>query len=145
MLGLFKKKKTDSANKGYGGSVNLGILIFENTSEVIQAEKALKVAGCDIRVMGPPPEIQTGCDLVIEFLLIEELKILRILNNANVSPLQVVAQYAKAKTPGIRYTEFINWVFYDEFVRRLFFFNAMLYRSYLKIIFWPNLGVGSLF
>lgn len=67
-----------------------GILVFENTSEVIQAESILKSKGWNIRVMGPPPEIRTGCDLVIEFPLIQELKILRILSKEEVQPLQIV-------------------------------------------------------
>lgn len=40
--------------------------------------------------MGPPPEIRTGCDLVIEFPLIEELNILRSLRNASLTPKEVV-------------------------------------------------------
>jgi hypothetical protein len=40
--------------------------------------------------MGPPPEIRSGCDLVIEFPLIEELNILRTLQEVRVSPLQLV-------------------------------------------------------
>ena len=67
-----------------------GILVFEHTSEVIRAETVLKQAGWKIRVMGPPPEIRTGCDLVIAFPLIEELNILRSLEAAGVPPLQVV-------------------------------------------------------
>jgi hypothetical protein len=67
-----------------------GFLVFENTSEVIQAEKILKNTGWPVRVMGPPPEIRTGCDLVIVFPLIEELGILRELASKNLSPLQVV-------------------------------------------------------
>jgi len=67
-----------------------GILIFENTSQVIRAESILKNQGWGIRVMGPPPEIQHGCDLVIEFPLIEELNILRSLKQAGVSPLEAV-------------------------------------------------------
>lgn len=67
-----------------------GFLVFENTSEVISAEKALRVEGWRIRVMGPPPEIRSGCDLVIEFPLIEELKILRTLEEAGVPPKDVV-------------------------------------------------------
>jgi len=67
-----------------------GILVFEHTSEVIRAETVLKRAGWKIRVMGPPPEIRTGCDLVIEFPLIEELNILRTLESAGAKPLQVV-------------------------------------------------------
>jgi hypothetical protein len=67
-----------------------GILVFASTSEVIKAEKILKATGWQIRVMGPPPEIQTGCDLVIEFPLVEKLRVLRILGEAKLSPLQVV-------------------------------------------------------
>lgn len=65
-------------------------MVFENTSEVIRAESILKTEGWVIRVMGPPPEIQHGCDLVIEFPLIEELNILRSLKEAEISPLEAV-------------------------------------------------------
>jgi hypothetical protein len=67
-----------------------GILVFEHTSEVIRAETVLKAEGWKIRVVGPPPEIRTGCDLVIEFPLMEELNILRTLEAAGAEPLQVV-------------------------------------------------------
>lgn len=67
-----------------------GILVFANTSEVIRAENTLKAVGWKIRVMGPPPEIRTGCDLVIEFPLIEGLNILRTLDTAGAPPLKVV-------------------------------------------------------
>jgi hypothetical protein len=40
--------------------------------------------------MGPPPEIRSGCDLVIEFPLIEALKIKETLDEAGVAPLQIV-------------------------------------------------------
>ncbi len=83
------KKKTDRP-RSQGRDPGRGILVFENTSEVIQAENALKAKGWPVRVMGPPPEIRTGCDLVIAFPLIEELNILRVLQEAGVAPLQVV-------------------------------------------------------
>ncbi len=69
---------------------DLGLFVFENTSEVIRAEKIIKGKGWNIRVMGPPPEIRRGCDLVIEFPLIEELNILRLLNDERLIPLEVV-------------------------------------------------------
>lgn len=99
MLGFFKKKKPTSNKKERGASADLGILVFENTSDVIQAENVLKNAGWSIRVMGPPPSIQTGCDLVIEFPLIEELNIVRELGNANVLPLKVVPVTAPLLEP----------------------------------------------
>lgn len=67
-----------------------GILVFEHTSEVIRAEQALKGAGYTVKVMGPPPEIQKGCDLVVEYPLIEGLDILRTLQQAGANPLEVV-------------------------------------------------------
>lgn len=87
-LKLFKRNQsgTDSVNL----NVDRGILVFENTSEVIRAENVLKAGGWKIRVMGPPPEIRTGCDLVIEFPLIEELNILRTLQDDGVQPLEIV-------------------------------------------------------
>jgi hypothetical protein len=99
VFGSLRKKKPESPPRDKPGAVDRGILVFENTSEVIQAEKALKKAGWKIRVMGPPPEIRTGCDLVIEFPLIEELNIMRELRQAHVPPLSVVPVTAPLLAP----------------------------------------------
>jgi len=87
---FLKGNRTQDAAPGCDGQADRGILVFENTSEVIQAEKLLKKNGWDIRVMGPPPEIRQGCDLVIEFPLIEELQILRSLEAERLPPLRTV-------------------------------------------------------
>ncbi len=86
-LGFRKKNQRESNLRA---DVDFGFLVFENTSEVIQAENLLRKNGWEIRVMGPPPEIRRGCDLVIEFPLIEELKIMKILEDTGIPPLQVV-------------------------------------------------------
>ncbi len=82
-LSIFKRKGKPPAK-----SADRAILIFENTSEVIQAENILKRNGWKTRVMGPPPEIRTGCDLVIEIPLIERLNILRALEKEGAPPLE---------------------------------------------------------
>lgn len=87
MLNFFRRKK----DRPVGSAGDRGILVFENTSEVIAAENILKANGWQIRVMGPPPEIRTGCDLVIEFPLISELEIMRALGSGSIRPLQSVA------------------------------------------------------
>ena len=110
MLGFFKKRKPTLNKKYRGASADLGILVFENTSDVIQAENVLKHAGWSIRVMGPPPSIQTGCDLVIEFPLIEELNILRELGNSSVSPLKVVPVTAPLLEPVGLFVEHVTEV-----------------------------------
>lgn len=96
---FFKRKKTFRHEITGKTSVDRGILVFENTSEVIQAETILKKAGWPIRIMGPPLEIQTGCDLVIEFPLIEELNILRSLQAADILPLKMVPVTAPLLQP----------------------------------------------
>jgi hypothetical protein len=88
LFGFLKRGPSKSLPAGQG--LDRGILVFENTSEVIRAENILKAGGWDIKVMGPPPEIRTGCDLVIEFPLIEELKILSMLGKDGIQPLEVV-------------------------------------------------------
>jgi len=56
---LFDRKDRRDGN-GHD-KTDRGILVFENTSEVIQVERVLKEEGWKIRVMGPPPGIQSGC------------------------------------------------------------------------------------
>jgi hypothetical protein len=89
LLGLFKKKKGENSFDSHVAQ-GRGLFIFENTSEVIQAENILKKHGWEIRVMGPPPEVRQGCDLVIEFPLIEQLNILRTLIEVNLPPIKTV-------------------------------------------------------
>ncbi|WP_243544086.1 DUF3343 domain-containing protein [Pseudodesulfovibrio tunisiensis] len=87
ILDLFRKK---DSRQPVDSQVDRGLLVFAHTSEVIRAEKLLKAAGWTIKVMGPPPEIQKGCDLVVEFPLMEKLNILRTLTESGTPPLEIV-------------------------------------------------------
>ena len=89
LFGIFTRKK-EEGSPGNNGSADRGIMVFEHTGEVIQAEDILKKEGWEVRVMGPPPEVRSGCDLVIEFPLIEELNIIRALEERGVVPLSMV-------------------------------------------------------
>ena len=93
----FKKRLKPQVSASPTG--DRGILVFSHTSEVIRAEKTLKAAGWPIRVMGPPPEIQSGCDLVIEIPIIEKLNILRVLEQAGLKPLEMVPVSAPLLKP----------------------------------------------
>ena len=86
-LELFRKR---ASSKVQESSADRGFLVFQSTSEVIFAEKLLKSNGWKIAVKGPPPEIRTGCDLVIEFPLMEELNISRILRDNGIPPIKAV-------------------------------------------------------
>lgn len=89
-MGIFHLFKKNESPRAPQVAQDRGLLVFENTGEVIQVETLLKREGWEIRVMGPPPELRTGCDLVIDFPLIEELNICRCLEAAGLPPLQVV-------------------------------------------------------
>jgi len=89
MFGILKKKKKERTASA-PAHCGRGIMVFDHTSDVIAAEKMLQKGDWAIRVMGPPPEIQSGCDLVIEFPLIEELELIRALAAVGISPLQVI-------------------------------------------------------
>ena len=68
-----------------------GLLIYENVNEVIQAETVLKKAGYEyIRVVAPPPSYRTGCDLCLEFPIIEQVGIVRTLEHHNLPPLETI-------------------------------------------------------
>lgn len=86
MLKYFNQKEKQTPDR----KSDLGLLVFESTAEVIQAEMVLKKAGFSVRVMGPPPEIQTGCDMVLQFDLNQELVIQRELRKNNLEPIQFV-------------------------------------------------------
>ncbi|HQN17749.1 MAG TPA: DUF3343 domain-containing protein [Syntrophobacteraceae bacterium] len=82
--------KAWTERQGDDGRVEKGIIVFAHTSEVIRAESLLKEAGLKIAVKGPPPDLRTGCDLVIEFALILQLRIKAILDGAGISPIEIL-------------------------------------------------------
>ncbi|MFC1493865.1 DUF3343 domain-containing protein [Thermodesulfobacteriota bacterium] len=87
---MFKSLKKIISGSELTTGKDRGFFLFDNTSEVIQAEKLLKKNGWKIRVMGPPPEIRKGCDMVIEFPLIEGLNALRLLSDSGLIPIDIV-------------------------------------------------------
>lgn len=67
-----------------------GIILFDHTSDVIQAEEALRKTGMDVCVKGPPPEVRTGCDMAVEFPLVSELEVNRILDLNRIKPIGIL-------------------------------------------------------
>ena len=73
------------------GPPDRGLLLFAGTGEVIRAETLLRQAHFGVAVKGPPPDLRQGCDMVIEFPLLHELRIREILASAGLTPLRVAA------------------------------------------------------
>ena len=71
-------------------SMTRGLLIFDHLTTVMSVEELLKDEGYEIRVVSPPPQYRTGCDLCVEFPLAEEAAITELLNTTGLTPLNVV-------------------------------------------------------
>lgn len=70
-----------------------GLLVFSHTGEVIKAEGLLRQAGLAVEVKGPPPQLRTGCDMVVVFELVSQTVVLEVLNNAGIRPENVVTAH----------------------------------------------------
>jgi hypothetical protein len=86
--------KTNTAEKEEISSMQedltRGLLIFAHPTTVISVEEVLKDEGYEIRVVSPPTQYRTGCDLCVEFPLAEEAAITELLNTNGLTPLDVV-------------------------------------------------------
>jgi len=92
--------------------VELGFLVFQHTGEVIQAERGLQAAGFAVEVKGPPPELRTGCDMVLTFPLMKEHAVRRTLEGMHLKPMNVVPVSAAMLEPVslFRVTDYGPWI-----------------------------------
>jgi hypothetical protein len=95
--------KTNTAEKEEISSMQedltRGLLIFAHPTTVISVEEVLKDEGYEIRVVSPPTQYRTGCDLCVEFPLAEEAAITELLNTTGLTPLDVVPITSKGMEP----------------------------------------------
>ena len=82
--------KASAGTQPVGALPGKALLLFEHTGEVIRAEKVLLVHGFSVEVKGPPPDLHTGCDMVVVFELMLQAIVLETLDKAGIVPLRVV-------------------------------------------------------
>jgi len=82
LKGLFRRKKEEQRGRA--------LIIFEEVSQAIKAEKVLKEVGYKIRTVAPPPHFRKGCDLSVEFELMEQLGVERTLRQGGCEYLEVI-------------------------------------------------------
>jgi len=76
MRGLFKRKKDP-----FDGD---GLVLFQTTAGALKAEKALRKAGLDVRLVAPPLSRRKGCDLAVEVNLLEKVAVERVLRDSGI-------------------------------------------------------------
>lgn len=74
-----KKKATD------GG----GLVLFHSTHDAMRAEQIMRGEGMAIRLVAPPVDMRIGCDLAVEFDLIEKMHIERFLDENELEFIKV--------------------------------------------------------
>ena len=62
-----------------------GLVLFLDVHAAMQAEKVLKKAGYQTRLVAPPPQLRKGCDLAVEVNLVEQPGIERVLHQNDVA------------------------------------------------------------
>ncbi len=67
-----------------------GFLAFQHTGDVIRAEQTLAAKGFSVSVMAPPPQMRTGCDMVLVFDIMLEPSVRSTLAEAGITPEAVV-------------------------------------------------------
>lgn len=92
-------KKDKKKDEGKQESVTRGLLIFAHPTTVIAVEEVLRDEGYDIRVVSPPPQYRTGCDLSVEFPLSEEATITGMLKTIGLAPMDVMPITSKGMEP----------------------------------------------
>ena len=68
-----------------------GILLFGSVQEVILVNHLLGDLGFQVRLVAPPPEVRVGCDLAVEFELLEQEAIETTLKKTGNIPQKLVS------------------------------------------------------
>ena len=67
-----------------------GLVLFEDVQDAMAAERVLREADYAVKLVAPPPELRTGCDLGLEANLVEQPGIERALKEKDAPYVSVV-------------------------------------------------------
>ena len=67
-----------------------GIITFHDVPIAIKAEKVLKAAGIEVKLVAPPPKFRLGCALGVEVMLSRKQEILDLFQQKDVPISQIM-------------------------------------------------------
>lgn len=67
-----------------------GIITFQDVPVALKAERVLKTAGIEVKLVAPPPKFRLGCALGVEILLSRKQEILDLFQQKDVPISQIV-------------------------------------------------------
>ena len=85
-----KSAPLGSARRKGGSAMEQGFLVFEQTGDVISAERLLRKQGFAVEVKAPPASLRKGCDMVVVCPIMAHLKIRALLEKEGLHPLDYV-------------------------------------------------------
>lgn len=87
------------------------LITFENVSSAMKAEKAIKSAGYEVKLVAPPKEMRMGCDLALEINLVEKPGIERVLKEHQLPYIQIqpLNQATSGMCSIVKVTDFGKW------------------------------------
>ncbi len=81
-MAFFKRKRKTE----FEGS---GLVLFTEVQQAMKAERVLKDADYEVKLVAPPPEFRSGCDLAVAVNLVEQPGIERLLNEKSVDFINI--------------------------------------------------------
>jgi len=108
----------------------VGLIAFDNVREGLETETILKKEGYEVRVTLPPENLIKGCDLAIEFDVVEQLGIERVLKDNKIKYLDIVSVDVGT---GVRPLEILKTVDFGD--------SIMVRAAQMKITFHKETGV----
>lgn len=121
-MSIFKQPKKSS----FEGS---GLVIFDDVPQAIHAEKVLKKAGYQVKLVAPPPALRKGCDLSVEINLVEQMGIERLFNDQSLPYVEIAPLREKT-------SELLNVVKITDFGEAI-----MVKAGNMKVSFDKSTGV----
>lgn len=76
-MGLFSRKRSPQASSVPDDAC--GLFLFDDVSSALKAERVLRSARYELRLVAPPPHLRAGCDLALSLPRIERLGAERLL------------------------------------------------------------------
>ena len=89
-----------------------GVIIFHDVAGAMKGERTVKAAGYEVKLVAPPPELRMGCDLALEFNLVEQAGIERIFREKDVPIVRFLplTKNASQMCDIVKVTDFGKWV-----------------------------------
>lgn len=80
---LFKRNRKDKTTEASADEA-LGLFLFDEVTDAMAAEQALKASGYQVSLVSPPPHLRAGCDLAVTLPRVEQVGAHRTLTESRI-------------------------------------------------------------